>query len=300
MPKFSIIIPTHNRSHLLQRAIASVLNQTYSDFELIIINDGSDDDTANLLANYVTHEVKLKYQSNQQPKGAAAARNAGILLANGEYICFLDDDDAYMPEFLQEVFTCLQNTQQEIGFIWCGVRKIFESDDSPSKISEKIWDIASITDQKLEFAVEFAASHGFVAKRSLLCKVGLFDTHLRTLEDIDLLFSLLETNAAYKAIPKVLVTIYIHRHISLSRSKKFAVQAQDNERFLNKHSEFLMQHPRLWLHYHDSWLGFLYKSGQKKAARSVLKKMFFKNPLYLSGLEKWLRFEVLRRIWPKK
>ncbi len=95
---FSIIIPTYNRAHILPRTIASVLAQTYSNWECIIVDDGSTDNTKELIASYTDPRVTYIYQTNAE---RSAARNNGISHAVGEYICFLDSDDEYLPEHLE-------------------------------------------------------------------------------------------------------------------------------------------------------------------------------------------------------
>jgi len=94
--KISVIIPTYNRQEFLAKAIDSVLGQTYTDFELIVVDDGSTDDTARCVAGYGA-QVCYIYQEN---RGPAAARNTGIRAAEGELIAFLDSDDRFAPEKL--------------------------------------------------------------------------------------------------------------------------------------------------------------------------------------------------------
>ena len=97
MPTFSVIIPTHNRAHVLRNALDSVLAQTLTDYEIVVIDDGSTDDTASLLKQY---ESRLTTVS-QDNAGAAAARNRGIALARGRFIAFLDSDDVWAPWTLE-------------------------------------------------------------------------------------------------------------------------------------------------------------------------------------------------------
>jgi glycosyltransferase involved in cell wall biosynthesis len=106
MPFFSIIIPTYNRAHTIRRPLDSILAQTFTDWELIIVDDGSTDDTQSVVDSY--HDVRISYvwQENQE---RSAARNHGIRLAKGEWICFLDSDDEYLPEHLQILFDGIQN-----------------------------------------------------------------------------------------------------------------------------------------------------------------------------------------------
>ena len=103
LPTFSVIIPTYNRAHTLPRAIESVLNQTLQDFELIVVDDGSTDDTKRI-ANY--YPVIYIYQENS---GVSAARNMGIKAARGKYIAFLDSDDEWKKEKLATQYRFFQD-----------------------------------------------------------------------------------------------------------------------------------------------------------------------------------------------
>jgi glycosyltransferase involved in cell wall biosynthesis len=95
-PFFSIIIPTYNRGKLLPKAIESVLNQDCNDWELIVVDDGSTDNTKNIIEKLCENDQRIKYvyQDNQE---RSAARNKGIENSKGKYICFLDSDDEYLP-----------------------------------------------------------------------------------------------------------------------------------------------------------------------------------------------------------
>ncbi len=94
-PKVSVIIPTKDRLELLKRSVASVLHQTFANFELYIVNDGSSDGTAQFLSELCIRDSRVKTLDCERSVGAARARNLAINLARGEYICFLDDDDEW-------------------------------------------------------------------------------------------------------------------------------------------------------------------------------------------------------------
>ena len=100
-PIFSIVLPSFNRAHILLETIGSVLNQTYTNWELIVVDDGSSDDTKNIVSNIDDKRVKYIYQDNQE---RSAARNNGIKNAQGQYVCFLDSDDLFEPQHLQVLF----------------------------------------------------------------------------------------------------------------------------------------------------------------------------------------------------
>jgi glycosyltransferase involved in cell wall biosynthesis len=97
-PFFSIIIPTYNRAHTIRMPVDSVLRQTFTDWELIIVDDGSTDDTKTIIENYSDPRIRYVWQENQ---GQSAAQNCGIQLSEGEWICLQDSDDYYLDHFLE-------------------------------------------------------------------------------------------------------------------------------------------------------------------------------------------------------
>ena len=144
-PKVSVIIPTFNRATLLPRAIASVQAQTMSDWELIIVDDASTDETEQLIRSCLSQDPRIKYVRHENNRGVAAARNTGISQASGKFISFLDSDDewrsaklAVQIDFLQshpELAGCLT------GILWKnGGRAYATSPPSiePQKMAEEI------------------------------------------------------------------------------------------------------------------------------------------------------------------
>lgn len=103
MPQVSVIIPTYNRATYVTRAVASVLSQTYRDFEIIVVDDGSSDSTQQVLGPY-EDRVRYVFQENAGP---GAARNHGIRISTGAYLAFLDCDDLWMPSFLEKTVAAL-------------------------------------------------------------------------------------------------------------------------------------------------------------------------------------------------
>lgn len=110
-PLVSIIIPTYNRSALLAKTLASVQAQTYPAVQIIVVDDGSTDNTRELLTGYP--EVEYYYQPNQRQ---AAARNTGLQHARGEFIASLDSDDTWEPDFLAKSIRCLEQHQLDFVF----------------------------------------------------------------------------------------------------------------------------------------------------------------------------------------
>lgn len=107
-PVFSVVIPTYNRAAHLHAAINSVLEQTFADFEVLVVDDGSTDDTAAIVSAFTDHRVKYIYQINRE---RGAARNNGVRNAAGRIICFLDSDDVLLPHHLQTALTAFDIAQ---------------------------------------------------------------------------------------------------------------------------------------------------------------------------------------------
>ena len=101
--KFSIIIPAYNAEKYLENCLNSVVNQTFNDFEVIVINDGSKDNTQKIIDNYIKDNKYIKC-INQKNSGLSASRNNGLDMASGEYIVYLDSDDSINLEFLENIY----------------------------------------------------------------------------------------------------------------------------------------------------------------------------------------------------
>ncbi|HEY5370998.1 MAG TPA: glycosyltransferase family A protein [Hanamia sp.] len=122
LPFFSVIITTYNRSALLKRALDSLIAQTETDWEAIIIDDGSTDDTAFVALPYLKMENKIKYV-HQTNEGYSGSKNAGIFLSKGKFITFLDSDDEYMPTHLETRKAILEKNP-EVQFLHGGITVI--------------------------------------------------------------------------------------------------------------------------------------------------------------------------------
>lgn len=114
--KLSIVIPTYNRAYLLPRAIESVLAQSYEDWELIVVDDGSTDDTEQVMQRMISPKIMyVKFDANQ---GVSAARNRGASVAHGTWVSFLDSDDAFIPGALMVISEEIEKTPPDIGMLF--------------------------------------------------------------------------------------------------------------------------------------------------------------------------------------
>ena len=123
-PKVSVIIPTYNRDNYLYSAVKSVLNQTFEDFEIIVVDDASTDNTKQIIDKF--DDKRIRYIRHKENKGGSAARNTGIKLSKGKFIAFLDDDDLWMPSKLEKQLDHI-NKNLEIDAVYTGAWRINKS-----------------------------------------------------------------------------------------------------------------------------------------------------------------------------
>lgn len=182
MARVSVIIPCYNTAPFLEDAIRSVLNQSYADFELIIVDDGSTDSTRQIAAGFLSDQrIRYLYQEN---RGLSAARNIGIALAVGDFVALLDADDIWEPEKLacQVALLC---QSREVGMVFSD----FSTFDSGgiiacSKIPSLL--IETITFSQLFVCNNFIYPSTVVLRKSAFVESGGFDVSLRSIEDYDL------------------------------------------------------------------------------------------------------------------
>ena len=178
-PLISAVIPTYNYGRFVADAVESVLAQTYRRLEVIVVDDGSKDDTRERLAPYLDR-IRYVYQENQ---GLSAARNTGIRTATGEWVALLDSDDLWHPRKLELQVKYLR-AHPEIGLL--GSDHMFDlHGDWPWVPNEPEDSARAVTLDYLVMSVRFSPSSALIRK-ALFQRVGLFDTDLRSAEDRDM------------------------------------------------------------------------------------------------------------------
>lgn len=171
-PLVSVIIPTYNRSAMLVRAIESVMNQTYRNFECIIVNDASTDDTDQILRKIKAE--RFQYFTHLKNRHVSAARNTGIGCARGDLIAFLDDDDIWNPGKLEKQVALIQSLDTEFGMVYCWL-DIFKENKVIGEIHSRLR--GNIFEQTL-VRQPIGNSSTLLLRSTILKKVGGFDEKL--------------------------------------------------------------------------------------------------------------------------
>jgi glycosyltransferase involved in cell wall biosynthesis len=179
-PFFSIVTPTYNRAHYLEEMICSVQAQQFSDYEHIIVDDGSQDRTESLVKNFADSDSRIVYQK-QENRGRSTARNVGIGMAKGKYICFLDSDDVWLSEHLQVLQQTIKTTDRpalyHTGLIW------FYEDATEEK--KRIYDKRELFISDVEYAISNEFAPDCVCVEASLMKKNLFNPELFINEDVE-------------------------------------------------------------------------------------------------------------------
>lgn len=207
----TVCIATYNRDSFLPKAIASVLQQTYTNIELIIVDDCSKDHTANVVSNFQKDEPRIKYIRHADNKGLAAARNTAINAAEGVYFTFIDDDDTWDVNFIEE-FVNLAGEYDENWCFCCGyIRK--------GKLGQTSYRSIPLDGKLLKYCMQGYAPP--VASQfyftSSLRKVGGYNEKVKSGVDHDLWLRLAFNDSNIKALPKYLA--YLGGESSLDRKQ---------------------------------------------------------------------------------
>jgi glycosyltransferase involved in cell wall biosynthesis len=181
-PGVSVIIPAYNYGRFLATAISSVLTQEYPHFELIVVDDGSTDDTAQIVQQFTDSRLRYVHKQNA---GLSAARNTGIAAARFPLVAFLDADDEWLPGFLKQAVAAFARLPEEFALVACRHTYINAAGD---RLHFKRLDVGlpqEITCRDIIFRTHFQPSC-VVTKKSVFTTCGDFDTTLRSSEDRDM------------------------------------------------------------------------------------------------------------------
>jgi len=261
MPKVSVIIPTCNRAQFLRAAIESVRTQTFQDFEIIVVDDASTDETPETVSTLA--DGRVRYFRQEIRRGQGATRNLGIMQAEGDYIALLDDDDEWLPTKIEKQVDLLDALPADVGLIYSGFVKVDASTNQK---------IAEIT-PKLRGNVFHSICEGnwigtstVLLRRRCVDGVGYFDEELASGEDYDMWIRISKTFSV-DYIDEPLVLYRVHAE-SLSKNCEAIIRGV--EALLRKHSPYFALNSKNYSRRYSN-LGVNYcLSGDTKKGRRAL------------------------------
>lgn len=207
LPRVSVVVPTRDRPRLLQRALRSVLNQTFRSFEILVIDDCSKTDPRVVIDSF--GDARIRLLRHNTPRGAAAARNSGINEAQGEYVAFLDDDDEWRPEMLRRQVEALDTAPPMVAGSYTGRSVI--SDSTKQELQNQLPAAVANPGRELPKTNGIGMTSCMMLRRVCLERVGGFDESLPSRQDRDLW---IRVAAHYNLIPlrEPLLIYHVHVH----------------------------------------------------------------------------------------
>jgi glycosyltransferase involved in cell wall biosynthesis len=289
-PKVSVIIPTYNREKFIGRAIESVLAQTYKNFEIVVVDDGSTDNTRKALEPF-DGKIKYIYQENG---GSSSARNRGLQESTGEYIAFLDSDDTWTPNKLAVQLDILDKNKHT-GIVYS---KMLMFNEKGERIGTKPDDPSGRNFEELiEISGDIPTS-SVLTRRECFDKAGLFDENLPTMQDFDMWLRISEHYDIYE-YEESLAYYYRHNQQNTSSRANCLYGLVLLNRKILKNYGHLPNFPhsiyRLRIASNEYWLSRAYYDQKKysKAFKYLLVSIF-RCPLV------GLSFAHDNEIWPSK
>jgi len=232
-PLVSVIIPTYNRPEFLRRAVESVLEQTYENIEVVIVDDCPSNSAESAVDEF--SDSRIKYIQHETNRGVCVARNTGIIEADGEYLCFLDDDDEWMEQKLELQMKLLKQ-RSDVGFVYTGTQRVGDSKEILSVTKPR--EDGDITKELL--LGDFIPFSTILVERQVIQNAGMLDQNLTNWEDWEWCIRLSKhTKVGYVEHPLVL----IHKGSHDKRSDNFQQKRDVGfEKFTDKVQPIAAEH----------------------------------------------------------
>ena len=256
-------MPTYNMAHMIKRAIDSILNQSFDDFEIIVVNDGSTDNTENLIKSLASRDSRIKLINQAHSGKPAVATNTGIKNSNGKYIAILDSDDEWLPTKLEKQLKLIES-RPGLGFVACHTLLVYP-DYSEKRLLPRT---RSIVEALLVKCYLYPSS--MLAKREALYSIGLIDENYWVSCDWGM-FMELAKKYDYDFVDEILYKYYIH-NTNHSYQKNYAQRVYDREYFLHNNTDLYKNHPELLEYQYITLASDLMSKGDPKKARYYFRK----------------------------
>lgn len=236
MAEVSVILPTYNRAEILPRSINSLIQQTYPDLEIVVVDDASTDDTESVVKSF--NDNRIKYIKHDDNRGANVARNTGISQSTGEYIAFQDSDDVWLPHKIQRQVEVFQQSGPEIGLVSTGVCRVwpdYQTDYLPGDQWKKQDFMKSLIQNN------FIPTQAAMIRRECVQRMGDFDNKLPRLQDWEMWIRL-SKEYNFELVDETLVVKNMDVD-ELSYSRQDADHPRALELIIKRHKEIFSRYP---------------------------------------------------------
>ncbi len=227
MPFFSVIIPTYNRATFIAKAIQSVLNQTFSDFELIVVDDASTDNTELIVKKI--EDSRLKYVKNEKNIERCLTRNKGISISKGRYICFLDSDDYHLPHHLQILYQEIEKRQFPQALFFTNAWNSFDGETLDERVCPLLIDIS---------VFDYIATYTFNPQRMCvhhsIIQQFQFDPEVYVCEDLDLAARIATQYPVIQIPERTTVYVYQKDSFTVGDARKPFKELENYNRIFHK------------------------------------------------------------------
>lgn len=259
----SVVLPTYNRAFCISQSIESVLNQTFKDFELIIVDDNSNDNTEDIVDNF--NDQRIRYFKLPINKGACYARNFGIYKANFEFVAFQDSDDIWLPEKLQIQYDALSKHISSYAMVFCS----FIKKSGDKKIIVPTRNLKETTGNFFHSLIKgnFISTQTILCKKSILTDLEGFDESFPALQDWDLCLRISFEHKIYHVRSPLVVVELTPNSITKNRKKVLTAM----EMLLKKHKQKLTEKElKIWQYK----MGHIAKSAlELEKSQEIFKKL---------------------------
>ncbi|MBR3019803.1 MAG: glycosyltransferase [Clostridia bacterium] len=278
----SVVMTTCKRNEkTVERAVKSVVSQTYGDWELIVVDDSPADypyrdEVKKCVLSLVTSD-KITYISNAVNSGACYSRNVGLAVAKGEYIAYLDDDDEWLPQKLEEQVKELKHADRETAMVYGPFYRVDE--ETGKKELVMAGNYSGYVYEELMTKCNFIGGLSMPMMRTACVKeAGGFDEQLQAAQDLDLWLRIAQ-KYKIKYMPSPLLLYYIHGDQITNNPRK---KIQGLERLNQKNKAYLDANPSAWYGRHMAILPYYVRNGEMKKAIAVWWQCVKKQPLNIA------------------
>ncbi len=278
MPKVSIIIPTYNSEKFLNRTIRSVVNQTYKDWELIIVDDYSTDNTRQIIKKWEKKNKRIRSVFLEKNSGGPARpKNKGFEISQGEFIAYLDHDDEWLPEKLSEQMDLfIKSSKKNLGLVACGAYLVNNAGKcfgvhAPPK-NETIF-------PKILFRNPIQSNSSAILKREAVEFVGQRDEVMKYSEDWDMWIRIAQAGYEIDFVYKPLFRYYFHE-TSATMALGIIVKVKDAEYVFQKHQDLYVKYDFLDVGFFRLGVMF-FRGGDAKKSRWCFTQSIKKNNIFI-------------------